>query len=195
MEFLDYSTVLGELKSQGVVERRAGARVALELAPNGKTLSAPHRLTLGGQPADAPGDARVVCTAAPAPREKLGALAEAILHRSHVHEAVLIPATNWGEVLGASLMQLVQDSSWLDVDAEASLEQKTRNPLSVLPREAHVVRVMAQALVDNASGPAQDLIIASTGSPLVLELRHPGELRVWCANAVVADRIKAWAAS
>lgn len=191
MEFLDYSQVLSLLKAQGVVERRSDGRVGLELAPNGKALAAPHCLSIGPEPHPPAGaDPKVVHQHVAADRSRLAQLAETILHRSHVAEAVLIPATNWGEVLAASLMQLVQDPSWLDVDAEASLEQKTRNPLSVLPREAHVVRVMADALYENASGPGQDLLIASTGSPLVLEVRHPGALCVWCSNAGVAERVK-----
>lgn len=191
MEFLDYTPTVQALRALGVCERKEGPLTRFEIRPSPKVAAEVHCLCIGPKDALASaGDhagngARRIETRA----DGLPAFAESVIHRIHISEVVLIPVGTWGALLNAALMDLVSDESWLGVDAEASLHQKGRDPLAVNQGEAHIVKAITAALLKNGEAPDQDLTIAATGSPLLIEVARPGYIRVWCPNGAVAQSI------
>ncbi len=204
MEFLDLTSTLQELKALGVTQRADGRLVRLELHPKDEDEHPVQRLLIGapatpgtpGTPAT-PGSPATPGTPGSnglriisAPRDSLPDFIDNILHRCHLAEVVLIPVGTWGAIVNLAAFDLAADDAWLEVDAEASLHQNTRNPLSVGSRDLHLAPVLTRSLLANADSDEHDLTIAATGMPLLLEFsgKH-GRLLIWSNNPLLTDKI------
>lgn len=188
MEFLDYNQTLEEAKTFGVIERPQGEdRMRFDLThtpPHTTEAQAVVFAPEGQAPQDEPASRVVTC-----PRDQLAELVDTIIHKVHLNQVALIPAQNWGGIVNLVAFDLATEEAWNDIDAEASLHKNTRNPLMIESQHMHLVKKFIAALLEHGDSPEHDLSIVALGAPLVIELIHPGALRVACGSPAVADNL------
>jgi hypothetical protein len=188
VEFLNYKATLAELRPSGLVEIPEGDNEALlrfSLASNGKTVKATHRAAIGSEAALAHAGAVETATTIADPAESLPQLVEDLLHKHKVNEALVFPVGHWRAVCDLLAYELAADTSWQDIDAEASLHLNTRDPLLITPRDYHIIPLMLGALIrsapDDASG-EHDLTFVAAGVGMILEFRTSGAVVMTAAN-------------
>src|SRR5690606_23716183 len=146
---------------------------------NGKSVKAAHRAAIGAAAALKHAGAVETATTISDPAECLPQLVEDLLHKHKVNEALVIPVGYWRAVCDLLAIELATDTSWQDIDAEASLHLNTRDPLLITPRDFHIIPVMLRALLrstpDDTSG-EHDLTFVAAGVGMVLEFRTSGAL-------------------
>lgn len=178
MEFLPYAHVRRALLELGVTERIEGDRLCFALREGeGRNGAKPRSVVF--DPRGVAGEGRV-----PMERERLGRCAERLLHRAHVNEFAMMPAARWRPILDAIAFDLASNDAWLEVDADASLHQNTREPLVMAARNHGLVRAVIDSLIRNADGEEFDLSIVALDTPLVLEWRGVGALALQCPGAL-----------
>lgn len=188
MEFLDYKKAAKELSELGVIERPDGDLMRLALDDDVESISEPALLTVGPtRPEDSP--RHIECE-----RAKLGEIIAAFAHSTRTPETLVIPASTWRTIIDLVAYELASDEAWLEVDAEASLHQNGRDPLSLLPPDLHLLETLAGAMAKTieAAGeakPTEDIYIVTMGVPVIFCLSHTGVLRIQCPAPAIADQI------
>ncbi len=173
------------LKQQGIVEHQEGDFLRLSVE-DAKGVT--RRLVIGAADEGEASDDEV--RTIEAPKDKLPEIAEGIVHRLHFQEAALIPSSKWQDVLDVAAFELATDEAWLDIDAEAAMHQKTRDPLLLLPGERHLIRTIVNAIMEHGDSEKQDLMLTSLDTLFLMRVRHSGALSIWCANDAVADMVR-----
>lgn len=195
MEFLNYKAAVAELRPAGLVEiveeapgspeRDATTLVRFTLEPNAKGIKAVHSAAIGVASALRACADEVDDTTTIPGAEPLAQLVEDVLHKHKVTEALVIPVGKWRAISDLLALELANDQSWLDIDAEASLHLNSRDPLFLTTRDFHIIPRMLEALrratPDDASG-EHDLSIVAAGVGLVLEFRPSGALLMVATN-------------
>lgn len=121
--------------------------------------------------------------------EKLAELLDDVLHAMHIQSVLVMPVSEWRSVLDLVAFELATDEDWQEVDAEASLHQRTRDPLEVPPDQRQTMLAMVKAILENGEGEVTDLNLLAPGVAVVIEVRHPAELRVHSGNRAVLDTL------
>lgn len=122
--------------------------------------------------------------------DRIPEIAESIVHRLHFQEAALIPVSRWQDVLDVAAFDLATDEAWLDIDAEAAMHQKGRDPLLLLPDDRHLIKTIINAIMTNGESAKHDLTLTSLDTPFLMRVHHEGALSIWCANDAVADMVR-----
>lgn len=185
MEFLEYDKAAPVLKKQGIVEHKEGDFLRLSLNDE---KGVTRRLIIGEPDEAEAGDDAI--GKVEAGKDELAEIAEAIVHRLHFSEAALVPVTRWQDVLDVAAFDLATDEAWLDIDAEATLHQKGRDPLILLPNDRHLIKTFVGAILKNGDAPKHDVVITALDSVFLMRVRHNGSLAIWCANDAVADMVR-----
>lgn len=185
MEFLEYANASPMLKKQGIVEHQEGDFLRLSIKDE---KGVTRRLVIGTPNESEAGDDKV--RKIEAAKEALAEIAEAIVHRLHFAEAALIPVAKWKDVLDVAAFDLATDEAWLDIDAEATLHQKGRDPLMLLPNDRHLIKTIMAAVLTNGESEKHDLILTALDTVFLMRIRHEGAIAVWCANDAVADMVR-----
>lgn len=195
MEFLSYKATVAELRPSGLVEvpvapphgtpDEAGDLLRLTLEANGKTIKTVHRAAIGAEAALRRCEGVDPSTAIDNAPDALPQLAEDLLHKHKVHEALVIPVGKWRAVCDLLAFELAGDESWQDIDTEAALHLNSRDPLLLTPRDFHILPTMlgalARATPDDETG-EHDLSIVAAGVGMILEFRPSGALVLTSAN-------------
>ena len=185
MEFLEYANAAPVLTKQGIVAQQDGDALRLSIKDE---KGVTRRMVIGKAETAETADESV--RKIEAARDDLAEIAESIVHRLHLSEAVLIPVARWQDILDVTAFDLATDEGWLEIDAEATLHQKGRDPLVLLPNDRHLIKTIVAAILTHGESDKHDLFVTSLDSPFIMRLRHTGSLSVWCANAAVADMIR-----
>jgi hypothetical protein len=195
VEFLNYKAAVAELRPSGLVEiveetpgsseRDATTLVRFTLEPNAKAVKAVHSAAIGAPNALRACVDEVDETTSIPSAEPLAQLVEDVLHKHKVTEALVIPVGKWRAISDLLALELADDQSWQDIDAEASLHLNSRDPLFLTTRDFHVIPRMLEALrraaPDDASG-EHDLSVVAAGVGLVLEFRPSGAVLMIATN-------------
>jgi len=189
VEFVPYNEAKAWLTELGALERKDGDSIRLVLDADAVSKTRPGEIVQAtiGEASDERRDERHVDAKA----ETLGEIAEGILHKSHLNQILLIPVGQWRSVLDLLAFSLADDEDWLDIDAEASLHQNSHDALMIQPRQRHIIPKIVNALIESGDDPSHDLTIASVESPLLVEVRPSGTLRLSCLGRDVADQLLA----
>lgn len=185
VEFLAYKSAAPMLTKQGIVEHQEGD--LLRFSVNDKK-GVTRRMVIGAPDELESGDDAI--RKIDAPKERLPEIAEGIVHRLHFQEAALIPVSRWQDVLDVAAFDLATDERWLDIDAEAAMHQKGRDPLLILPDDRHLIATIVKAIMTNGESARHDLTLTSFDAPFLMRVRYEGALSVWCANDAVADMVR-----
>lgn len=114
---------------------------------------------------------------------------EHMIHLLHLHQLLLIPVGKWRKVFDAVAFSLASNEDWRDIDAAATVELNTRDPLLCEPADFHTVTALVDALLRDAESPDQGLIFVATGSPVLGEVIPDGAVRISLGSQVLADEV------
>jgi hypothetical protein len=112
-----------------------------------------------------------------------------IMHRLGLNQALLMPVGKWRHVFDAVAFSLASNPAWQDIDATATVELNTRDPLLCEPGDMQVVIDLVTALINDASAPNQGLLILATASPVLVEVVPDGAVRISLGNQALADEV------
>jgi len=185
VEFYVYKDAVDELKQGGVVPSESNDHVHFRLEKTSKVVTETRELLIGADVSDAGENVRAV----EASKERLPDIVEAIIHKNHMTEALLVPVGTWKGIVDLLAFELAEDETWQEIDSQAALNLNTRNPMLIGPEEMHIVKRMVEGLLKNGESPDSDLTIMAVGAPLVFEFRCSGQVHAWCPNAAVVDEI------
>jgi hypothetical protein len=123
------------------------------------------------------------------PREQLADAIDEIVHRLHLKQVLLVPVGKWGKIFDAVAFSLADNEDWQEFDATATVERNTRDPLLCEPGDFHTLIALVQAILNDAQGPDQALLLTTTAAPLLVEISPEGTIKVCCGNQVMADEV------
>lgn len=184
MEFVSYDEVCDLLDDYGVDELPDGPnRVNLRMA-DGEGVVHIH-LACSQTQAKPLNGATVVSV----DKERLPKVLEHIIHLLHINHVLLIPACKWRNVFDAVAFSLAQNEDWQEIDAAATVELNTRDPLLCEPADIHTLIALIEALLRDAEGADQGLFFLATASPVLVELVPDGAIRISLGSQVLADEV------
>jgi len=122
-------------------------------------------------------------------KERLPKVVEHIIHLLHLNQVVLIPVGKWRKVFDAVAFSLANNEDWQEIDATATVELNTRDPLLCEPADFHLLVELIRALLQDAESPDQGLMFMATGSPVLVEVVPDGAVRLSLGSQVLADEV------
>jgi hypothetical protein len=118
-------------------------------------------------------------------RQRLPDLVHRIIH--NLSDLLLIPVARWRKVFDAVAFSLASNEDWQEFDAAATVELNTRDPLLCGPADHPLVIELIRALISDAEGPDQGLLVTAAAVPVIAEIVPDGAIRVSFGNQVLAD--------
>ena len=64
-----------------------------------------------------------------------------------------------------------------------------RDPLLCLPSDYHTLRALVAALLQDAEGEKQNLMVTTTAAPVLIEVIAGGAIQINVGNEVLADEL------
>lgn len=125
----------------------------------------------------------------PVDKVRLHKIVEHMIHLLHLNQVLLFPVGKWRKVFDAVAFSLAQNEDWRDIDAAATVELNTRDPLLCEPADFHTLIALIEALMKDADGPDQGLMALATASPVLLEVVPDGAVRISLGSQVLADEL------
>jgi hypothetical protein len=125
----------------------------------------------------------------PVDKSRLHKTVEHMIHLLHLNQVLLFPVGKWRKVFDAVAFSLAQNEDWREVDAAATVELNTRDPLLCEPADFHTMIALIEALMKDADSPDQGLIALATASPVLFEVVPDGAVRISLGSQVLADEV------
>lgn len=122
--------------------------------------------------------------------EALPEMVEHIIHRLHLSQILLVPVGRWREVFDCVAFSLADNEAWQEIDATATIELNSRDPLFCEPGDMHTLMALVKALYTDGESADQGLAITTTAAPLVMEIVPTGALRISMGHPAIADEIR-----
>jgi hypothetical protein len=122
-------------------------------------------------------------------KERLPKVVEHVIHLLDLHQVLLIPVGKWRKVFDAVAFSLADNEHWQEVDASATVELNTRDPLLCEPGDFHTLIALIQALLKDSDSSEQGLNFIATASPVLVELVPDGAVRLSLGSQVLADEV------
>lgn len=183
MEFVKDQEVLGLLRDNGITQKPAENDLVY------LHLSADEAVRLCLQTPQAADCVEEGGRVIELPKEQLASAIEEIVHRLHLKQVLLVPVARWAKIFDAVAFSLADNEDWQEFDATATVERNTRDPLLCEPRDFHTLNALVQAILSDAEGPDQCLLLTTTAAPLLVEIRPEGTIKVSCGTQVMADEV------
>jgi hypothetical protein len=107
-----------------------------------------------------------------APSGRVAQVLEIVLHKLRLAPIYLVPAAPWRNAFDLLREPLAEHERWMTIDAEAIVEQNTRDPLLVEPGDLHLLRDMIEALLaaPEADDALHGIAIVAPGPPVVAQV-------------------------
>lgn len=122
-------------------------------------------------------------------KDRLPKMVEHMIHLLHLNQVLLIPVGKWRRVFDAVAFSLAQNEDWQEIDATATVELNTRDPLLCEPADFHTLVDLIGALLRDAESPDQGLMFIATASPVLAEVVPEGAVRLSLGSQVLADEV------
>lgn len=122
-------------------------------------------------------------------RDSLADAVENMIGQLGLSQVLLLPVGKWRSVFDAVAFSLASNEAWQEIDAMATVELNTRDPLLCEPGDYHTLRALVDAIYRDASTPEQGLVITSVAKPFFAEIVPEGAIRVTVGNQAMADEI------
>lgn len=185
MEFVSYQEVMEALEDHGI---RPGEQ------------SSDECLLLSFETEHEPVSLHLACNADAVPdghgsnvivvdQQRLPGMLEQVIHKLHLSQILLIPAGKWRNVFDAVAFSLADNEDWQEVDAAATVELNTRDPLLCGPGDLHTLTALIAALLEDAETREQGMTIATTAAPLIAEVNPAGAITLTIGDPALADEI------
>jgi len=184
VEFIDYKEFLESLKPLGLTVTSAGDAARFTLSDKNAPGLEPRAIVFGeADPAIDPSHARVVAKS----KDELPSLLDSVIHKEHLTDVALCPAVEWGPIVDLVAFDLATDEHWNDIDAEAALHLRTRNPLILDSPDLRLVEKIATSVLAGGEPESHDFSVIALASSILMTLEQRGRLIVWCGNPAMAD--------
>lgn len=187
MEFIGYEEGLSELKEIGIRhEIDENDRLRLHVATQKEKAVHLHLKTPECDESAHP-EAHVSTMS----RDQLREVVEQVVHRLHLSQFMLVPMGKWRNVFDAVAFSLAANEDWQAVDAAATVELNTRDPLMCGPGDVNLVTALIGALMNDAERADQGMTLTTTAAaaPVIVEIVPDGVARITCGNRALADKI------
>ena len=183
MEFIDVGETTELLSQHGIVQKAQDEdhtflRMADESAPR-KHLAVP-----GCDVEPLPG-AEVIEFSL----EQMSTVIDNILHKLHHNQLILFPVGRWRSIFDAVAFSLAENEEWQRIDAAATVELNTRDPLLCDAGDLNLVCELVKTLFHDSESPDQGLQLVTAGIPLVVEIVPNGGVRLTFGTAAVAEEV------
>jgi hypothetical protein len=182
LEFRPYSETFALLGEQGVTNvSETDERIELTLADGDDIV----RIRIGAGAESDAGDTRQHIVE----RDRLPGVVEHIIHKLHLSQVLLFPVEKWRRVFDVVAFSLAENEDWQAVDAEATVELNTRDPLLCDHGDFQTLIALIGALLQDAESEEEGLQIVAVGAPVVIRVVPTGHVEVAVGNAVLADEV------
>jgi hypothetical protein len=121
--------------------------------------------------------------------ERMPEVIDHILHKLHHNQLILFPVGRWRSVFDVVAFSMAANEEWQRVDAAATVELNTRDPLLCDKGDLHLVCDLVKALFHDSESTDQGLMVMTAGLPIVLEIVPNGGVRLAFGNEAVAEEI------
>ncbi len=119
-------------------------------------------------------------------RSVLPSVVEAIIHKLHLTAAYVVPVGHWRQLFDAVAEGMASNEKWRSTDSEATIELNTRDPLQFLPADFHTLRDLVGCVLTSGTDATHGIAIATTGSPILVEIMPRGEVTIYTGRADLA---------
>ena len=187
MDFVNEKEVLDLLQNVGVtLTEETADRVylhmeALESNDDSKVVRA-HIATPECE-LDAHADATTYSVA----RDELAAKVDEMVHRLRLDQVILMPVGPWKKIFDVVAFSLAENEEWQAIDAAATVELNTRDPLLCNPSDYHTLTALLKALVQDAESEDEALCITTGAAPVVIILHPQGAAEAVFGSQALAD--------
>jgi hypothetical protein len=114
---------------------------------------------------------------------------DSILHKLHHNQIILIPVGKWRSIFDVVAFSLAENEEWQAIDAAATVELNTRDPLLADAGDLHLLCDLIGALMEDSDQPDQGLLLITVGVPVAMEVVPAGGVRMSFGNQAVAEEI------
>ena len=123
----------------------------------------------------------------PVDKDRLVKTLEHILRVLGLQQVAAMPIGKWRKVFDAVAFSLANNHAWQEMDATATVELNTRDPLLCEPADMHLLMEMIGALLNDAESPDQGLMFVAITSPVLVEVVPAGAIRISLGSQALAD--------
>ena len=184
MEFVSHDEVVDLLDDYGIEEVAEGTdKVHLRMI-EGEGVVHVH-LADKACSIKPPKGAQVIATA----KDQLPRTLEHILRALKLHQLLLMPVGKWRKVFDAVAFSMANNHAWQEIDATATVELNTRDPLLCEPADMHLLIELISALLRDAETPDSGVMFIATTSPVLVEVVPAGAIRVSVGSQALADEV------
>lgn len=120
---------------------------------------------------------------------KLDDVLDHLMHKLHHSQILLIPVGKWRSVFDVVAFSLAANEEWQQIDAAATVEFNSRDPLLADAGDLHLLCDLSKALLRDSEKPDQGLILISVGQPVAVEIVPTGGIRLSFGNQAIADEL------
>ncbi len=188
MEFINFDEGVEALRELGIEAALLDDEHLCLRHAEGEHAEAPCHLHLADESSAAKprNGARVLRIA----KDRLADAALNMVGQLHLSQLLIVPVGKWRSVFDAVAFSMACNEEWQAVDAMATLELNTRDPLLCEPGDYHILRALINALFKDAESSDQGFTISATAMPFLVEVVPDGAVRVTFGNQVLADEIE-----
>ncbi|MCH2134227.1 MAG: hypothetical protein MK116_10795 [Phycisphaerales bacterium] len=183
MEFINVDEA-NELLAQHGIERQAPDEDHAYLRMVADSTSQRHLAVPEGDVEPLPG-AEVIEISS----DRMPEVIDHILHKLHHNQLILFPVGRWRSIFDVVAFSLAENEEWQRVDAAATVELNSRDPLFCDTGDLHLVCDLVKTLFHDSESPDQGLLLITAGLPLVMEVVPNGGVRLSFGNEAVAEEI------
>ena len=185
MEFVEHALTWNRLRKQGVVAAEdvpGELRIDLDESTSVVTFDvAAH---------DHPQSASLATGIRRVQRREFGPIVEGIVHKLKLPETVVIPVGTWRDVFEAVAKPMSTHAQWRAIDAAATVELNTRDPLLFGPEHHHLLRDLVDAVAAGERA-AQGIAVVGVDMRIVIEVLPVGQMIVFAGDDHLAHPVRA----
>ena len=184
MEFISKDEVAELLRSHGITQSSQDEE-HVYCSMSDEFAVAPGHLSITGSAVEPRSGATTIEVSG----EDISGVIDSILHKLHHNQIILIPVGKWRSIFDVVAFSLASNEEWQAVDAAASVELNTRDPLLADVSDLHLLCDLIKALMQDSDKPDQGLTMITAGVPVALEIVPAGGVRMSFGNQAVAEEI------
>lgn len=185
MEFVNHDEVAGLLDDYGIEEVAEGNDKVWLRMLDGDGVVRMHLADEGCQCTPHKGAAAISV-----PKTQLPKTLEHIMRVLHLNQVLLVPVGKWRKVFDAVAFSMANNHAWQEMDAAATVELNTRDPLLCEPADMHLLIELITALLRDAESPDQGVIFVAASSPVLVEVVPEGAIRLSIGSQALADEVQ-----
>ena len=184
MEFISAEEAAAVIKDHGIESDTPDEDHIYLRMRDGDTVTH-HHVAIAG----ATSEPRESATVYEIESDKLSDTIDHLMHILHHSQLLLIPVGKWRSVFDVVAFSLATNEEWQRIDAAATVELNSRDPLLADAGDLHLLCDLIKALLQDSEKPDQGLMMISVGQPVVVEVVPTGGVRLSFGKRAIADEV------